>query len=342
MAGLMNRLGRIAIYTGLTLIVLLALAVTLTVGWRPILGPKKRAVIDRQFQVTPARLQRGEYLVENVALCYGCHTRFDAKGKEKPVFTAPKGSGQVMVNQANFRVVAPNITPDRNSGIGRWTDDEVGRAIREGISRDGRALFPMMPYANFRNLSDEDIASIVVYLRAQKPAASDIGRTSLPFPVSRLINAAPQPVNGPVAAPNPADPVAYGKYLVTTVADCNGCHTPRDKHGNAIPNMDFGGGNIFDESGVSVVSANITPDPSGIGYYDEATFVQTMRTGRVHARPLNVMMPWWAFKNMTDSDLKAMYAYLRTLKPVRHRIDNSETATLCPIDGQKHGLGDKN
>jgi mono/diheme cytochrome c family protein len=342
MPGVARGVARWAAYALITLVLLLVVGISLTVGWRPVFGPKKRALTDRHFESTPARLQRGEYLVENVSLCFGCHTPFDAKGRDVPLFTAAKGSGQTLADKDGFKVVAPNITPDPDTGIGRWTDDELARAIREGIGRDGRALFPMMPYGNFRNMSDDDLASIIVYLRAQKPVRNVPGKTKLPFPVSRLINTAPQPVNAPVPAPDGSNAVAYGKYLAGAVGDCNGCHTPRDNHGQAIPHMDLAGGNLFPESGVTVASANLTPDPSGIAYYDEATFIEVMRTGHVRGRKLNVMMPWWAFKNMTDADLKAIYAYLRTLPPVRHRIDNTETATLCPIDGQKHGLGNKN
>jgi mono/diheme cytochrome c family protein len=67
-----------------------------------------------------------------------------------------------------------------------------------------------------------------------------------------------------------------------------------------------------------------------------------MRTGSVRARHLNSAMPWWVFRNMTDDDLKAMFAYLRTLKPVHHLVDNTEKPTQCKLCGQKHGLGDRN
>lgn len=333
---------RFAAYACVVLLVLLAVAITFTVGWRPFIGPKKRALTDRHFQATPERLKRGEYLVESVSLCYGCHTSFDARGRDVPQLTEAKGAGRALTDESGLRVVAPNITPDPETGIGRWTDDELARAIREGIGRDGRALFPMMPYQNFRHMSDEDLASVIVYLRAQPAVFHKLPRTHLPFPVSLLINSVPQPVVGPVAAPNADDPVAYGKYLVTAVGICGGCHTPRDAHGQPIAGMYLGGGNIFDESGHPVASANITPDPSGISYYDETTFVQMMRTGAVRGRKLNVMMPTWAFNGMTDHDLKAMFAYLRTVPPAHHRVDNTEKATLCPVDGHMHGLGAAN
>ncbi|HYL94616.1 MAG TPA: c-type cytochrome [Terriglobales bacterium] len=332
---------RFAGYAFIVVLLLLAVAITFTVGWRPIIGPRKRQVTSRQFQATPERLKRGEYLVEHVSLCYGCHTTFDAKDKDMPQLLAAKGSGRVMVDQGGFRVVAPNITPDLETGIGKWTDDELARAIREGIARDGRALFPIMPYHSFSHMADEDLASIIVYLRSQPPAHNNPGTTHIPFPVSRLINSAPQPV-GTVAAPDPSNAVAYGKYLVTAVGVCGDCHTPRDQHGQSIAGMYLAGGNIFDESGKAVASANITPDPSGISYYDETMFVRVMRTGSVKGRKLNVMMPTWAFDGMTDQDLKDIYAYLRSIPPAHHRIDNTEKPSLCKIDGQMHGMGAMN
>jgi hypothetical protein len=114
------------------------------------------------------------------------------------------------------------------------------------------------------------------------------------------------------------------------------------KDGQFISELAFGGGMSFDGPWGKVTSANITPDPSGISYYDEKLFLQVMRTGHVGARKLNSIMPWGYFRNMTDEDLKAIFAYLRTLPPVKHRVDNTEEATACPVCGGKHGYGEKN
>jgi mono/diheme cytochrome c family protein len=145
-------------------------------------------------------------------------------------------------------------------------------------------------------------------------------------------------VTEPVPVPDASTLAKRGEYLVK-MATCADCHTPRDPKFNPIPGMEMAGGTPMDEG---VNSANITPDASGIGYYDEALFVQTMRTGSVRTRALKPIMPWWMFRNMTDDDLKAVFAYLRTLKPVHHMVDNTEKATLCKVCGQKHGLGDRN
>ena len=237
-------------------------------------------------------------------------------------------------------VVAPNITPDPTTGAGSWSDDQLARAIREGIGHDGRTLFPLMPYEHFRGMSDEDVASVVVYLRSLRPVQNLLPKTQIAFPVNFLIRSVPQPVTEPVPASNSTDPVKRGEYLVQ-MAGCSDCHTPQER-GQPKPGLDFAGGFELQGPFGTVTSSNITPDPSGISYYDENLFVQAMRTGRVGARSLNPIMPWLMVRNMTDEDLKAVFAYLRTLKPVHHRVDNTLPPTPCKICGGKHGGGDQN
>jgi mono/diheme cytochrome c family protein len=325
---------------GLTaLVTMLVVVMTVTVGWRPLLGAKSRALTARQFERTPERLEHGKYLVKSVTNCFDCHAELPQQKLEAgvaPVF-AHLGGGRVMIDRDGLLVAAPNITPDTETGAGTWTDDQLARAIREGIGHDGRALFPMMPYESFRNLSDEDLASIIVYLRSLDPVHNSLPERKIPFPLSRLINAAPQPVGAIVN--DDSDPVVRGQYL-TRVGGCIECHTPRDGMGKPIAGMDFAGGRYFGE--YNVASANLTPDASGIGYYDEAMFIKTLRTGHAGARSLHVPMPWWNFRNMKDEDLKAIYAYLRTVKPVHHRVDNSEFASKCKLCNGSHGAGEEN
>jgi hypothetical protein len=130
-------------------------------------------------------------------------------------------------------VVAPTISPDPEAGAGTWTDDQLARAVREGIDHDGRALFPMMPYGDFRHISDEDVASIVVYLRSLPPVHNHLSKTEIGFPVKYLIRSVPEPLTSPVAAPDPADCVNYGRYLVK-IDGCADCHT-RKIRGNPSP-----------------------------------------------------------------------------------------------------------
>ncbi len=320
----MRSWGKFLLITVVALVVVFAVGVSLTIGWRPFIGPKARPLTSRTFESTPQRLERGRYLASAVTGCLGCHSEHDWKNTGE-ILPGMEGSGEVMpMADLPGRIVAPNLTPDQETGAGSWTDDQLARAIREGIGHDGRALFPMMPYENLRLLSDEDVASIVVFLRSLRPVRHPLPKTEIVFPVKYLIRSAPQPITAPVASTDdPSDPVRHGEYLVR-IADCNGCHTPKS-HGKDVPGMRLAGGFVLDGPWGHVVSANITPDPSGISYYDEALFLKVLHTGYVGARKLAPIMPVAEFKKMTDEDMKAIFAYLRTVEPVKHRVGNSET-----------------
>ncbi len=302
---------------------LLVVLITVTVGWRPVLGARSRALTQRHFEPTPERLAHGKYLVEGVLGCLDCHSQNNGEPQPgvAPVFTR-LGGGRVMIHQGSFIVASSNITPDAETGAGTWTDDQLARAIREGIGHDGRTLFPIMPYLDYRNLSDEDLASVVVYLRSLAPVHSVMPKPQIPFPLSRIINAGPEPILAPVGS-TAADRVSRGHYLAQ-VGGCIDCHTPEDKMHHPIQGMELAGGKQIE--GFPARSANLTPDPSGISYYDESLFVTVMRTGHVGARGINAPMPWWIFRNMSDDDLTSLYAYLRTVKPIHNRVDNSEVA----------------
>lgn len=238
------------------------------------------------------------------------------------------------------RVIPPNITPDPETGAGLWSDDMLARAIREGIGHDGRALFPFMPYPDMKHMSDEDLASVIVYIRSIPPIRKALPKTEISFPVNYLMRAAPEPITAPVPEPDVSTPEKRGEYIVTVVG-CADCHSPQAK-GQPIRGLEFAGGFILDGPWGRVASANITPDPSGISYYDEALFVEMVRTGYVKARKINPIMPWEDYRNLTDEDLKAIFAYIRTLKPVKHRVDNSEPPTFCKLCGSSHGAGNSN
>jgi mono/diheme cytochrome c family protein len=334
---------KIVVAVAALLAVLLAVAITFTVGWRPFIGPRARPLTNRVFERTPQRLARGKYLVEAVTPCLDCHSPHDWTKHDAPIVPGMEGAGMdfsVMKGLPGY-VVAPNITPDPETGSGSWSDDALARAIREGIGHDGRALFPMMPYQNFAHLSDEDLASIIVYIRSLPPVKNSLPKTEIIFPVKYLIRGVPEPITAPVSDPDLSQPARRGQFLLT-LASCADCHTPIDDHGQPLPGMDLAGGQIFEGPWGKVATANLTPDPSGIPYYDEALFLQTIRTGAVKARTLNQIMPWFIYRNMTDEDLKAVFAYLKTLKPVKHLVDNTEAPTMCEICKVEHGGGDKN
>ena len=306
----------------------------------PVAQPTIEPSTSRTFERTQARLERGRYIVEGPAHCFQCHSDVDWKTPGAQPKAGRKGSGTVFPEEIFSWLIAPNITPDAETGAGSWTDDQFARAIREGIGHDGRRLFPMMPYLNFRNMSDEDLASVIVYVRSIQPVRNVLPKTTIPEPAKGMLPPY-QPVPASVPEPDQSTPVKRGQYLAT-LGNCGFCHTPVNQQGLPMTELAFAGGLQFKGPWGELSSANITTDASGISYYDEALFVTALKTGHVGARKLNSLMPWGYFRNMTDEDLKAIYAYLRTLPPVKHRVDNTEPPTECSVCGGKHGFGELN
>ena len=315
----MNKGIKIFLYVIGFLVLISAIGITFTIGWRPIVGARSRPLTDRRFDTTPERLARGEYLAQGVLGCLNCHSEHDWKTPGGALVPGREGAGQVFPGEGfPGRIVASNLTPDPETGAGRWSDDQFARAIREGIGHDGRALFPLMPYPNFRKLSDEDLASVVVYIRSLPAVKNPLPPTEIAFPVKYLIRGVPRPLNDAVPPPDLSTPEKRGEFLVT-LASCAECHTPAI-NGEPEEDKSFAGGVEFKGPWGYVKSANITPDKTGISYYDEKRFIEVLRTGSVMGRPLNPIMPWDDYRHMNDEDLRAIFAYLRTVKPVVNRV----------------------
>ena len=325
----------------LVLAVLLAGGISATIGWRPIVGARARALTSRTFEATPARLERGKYLAHHVTGCLYCHSDLDvrAEGEGITFKTGTEGAGRSLADEGLPFLSTPNLTP---AAARAWSDDGLARAIREGIGNDGRTLFPMMPYANYRSMSDEDLASVIVYLRSLKPIDRPTPKPQVPFPLNRLIHNAPQPVDGTVPEPDLSTPVKRGEYMIT-LAGCGDCHTPMNDRGEYLMHLRLGGGAPITGSGRPMAAArNLTPSDDGIPYYTEELFLEVLRTGRVKERQLSDLMPWKYYSGMTDEDLKAIFAYLKTVKPVDHFVDNAMSGTDCKKCGYKHGGGVRN
>lgn len=325
----------------LALLVLVVLGGITAIGWQVVLGPKKREVSATPFEKTEARLARGKYLVEGPAHCFHCHTEHDmAMEPTYPTNQAKKGAGWVMPIPELNHIAARNITPDVETGIGSWSDDEVARAIREGIRKDGTALFPVMPYLDFAAMDDEDVKAIVVYLRTIAPVRSQMPARNLPFPLEHIVKTIPKPITTPVTH-TATTPQERGAYLAR-LAGCGGCHTIVD---DGVPRagLAYAGGQKFDlPSGKTIHTLNITPDASGIQHYDESMFIQVFRTGSLPGRTLNHVMPFEFYKNTTDDDLRDIFAHLRAQPAVKHRVSNTDPPTMCSICNQSHGLGNLN
>jgi mono/diheme cytochrome c family protein len=306
-----------------------------------------------------ATLARGKYLA-NLCECFSCHSPLQKLSYEEPV-AGMLGAGDV-INEKQKKV-APNLTPDGETGAGLWSDAQWVRAIREGVGHDGRKLSLAMPYDYFSVMTDDDVRAVVAYMRSL-PAVRHVLPRWTPTDVAEP---PPEPLRPPLAPQSLQRRVERGAYLVR-LARCGLCHTARPagrtwRHRRL--DMEFGGGRRFstkpfydeldpDEAttaaprtpeppGTIVVSANITSDPSGIAFYDEAVFIQTLRTGRVAGvRPLSSAMPWRRFGRLTDEDLGAIFEYLQSVPAVRHRVNNTEAPTWCPRCGRTHGLGELN
>ena len=246
------------------------------------------------------------------------------------------------------RSFTSNLTPDKETGIGSWTERQFIDTIRNGKHQgNGRPLLPPMPWQAFRNLADDDLAAIFAYLQTI-PAI----RNKVPEPTAPTGPAMPPPpelppANAPKVAPGHDDPVARGRYLVTAKG-CGDCHTPMTmgpKGPDYVMTRMLSG---FDASGavpplppvkdVAEVyalepvfagawgmsfAANITPDSeTGIGSWTEQQFIDTLRNGRHQGRGRQLLppMPWPVFGQMNDADLKAIFAYLKTVKPIRNKV----------------------
>ncbi|MFQ5634026.1 MAG: cytochrome C [Gammaproteobacteria bacterium] len=295
--------------------------------------PRQRPPLDLDVEITPELVARGTYLVEHVLLCNDCHSERDWSIYGGPPM-APLGAGRecmtrrtetigvrVSEGQGNFPGVLciRNITPDPESGIGRWTDGELVRAMREGIDHRGNGLFPIMPYFIYRSISDRDAAAVVAYMRNLAPVRAERPERDIDFPMSLLIEWFPEPLDGPVPHPDESDRVAYGEYLAT-ITRCGFCHTPRRRQGKeGIPGREFAGGVPFVLGARETPSRNLTPHATGIGPWTEDAFIARFRQFG-DRRPVasleeNTLMNWSAYAGMTDADLGAIYAFLHSLPP---------------------------
>lgn len=271
----------------------------------------------------PAVIAQGEYVVHNVAHCSTCHTAIDGKldmASFKLDRTAPLSGGYMMEAGPFGTFYAQNLTPDKETGIGRYTDEELGRMIRNGVGADGTFL-PMMRLAQ-GPMSDEDLIAVISYLRAQEPVKKAVPRDEFGIIAKLLADSFSPRSNTPPkhVAPTPEPSVARGEYLARGPAVCSGCHSPLDPgEGFALSGPEFSGASNADpdstDDAYEIIAPNLTPDPkTGIaGMWDEEQFVKRMKGGRVVT---GSHMPWEAFAQMTDSDVRSIYRYLKSVDPV--------------------------
>ena len=291
--------------------------------------PASQPPRDIKVSMSPERIARGRYIYE-LGDCDGCHSKLDTSKLYLPLIESGRGKGMDLAGMGlPGKVYAPNITPDPETGLGNWTDGEKIRAIREGVSRDGRALFSMMPYEDFRYLSDEDVEALVAYMNTLTPIRNQLPVTQLDFPVNLLTKGSPRPVTRPVPPPDRNNVRQYGEYL-SSIGHCQNCHTPFD-NGSFDLSKKFAGGRAFTFAGMKVVTANITPDrDTGIGNWTLDYFLERFYRHRNYgpsgpppvSRELFTVMPWLHLSHLPKEDLTAIYEYLRTQPPVVNKVNH--------------------
>jgi mono/diheme cytochrome c family protein len=302
-------------------------------------GKYVRPTTAERIEPTAALTERGNYLVNQVAACGACHTpRIDgswAAGERTDAYLA---GGQVIDDRSQgLRVVMPNITPDVGTGIGAWTDDQVLRAIRDGVRADGALLMPPMPFDTWRRLADDDGRAIVAFLHGVPPVKNAVDRTQDHFSLGlRFAKSMGFIHHKPVAdvrAPARTDPVKYGEYLAHGVAPCHDCHSLTSK-GPSDANLFAGSEQALEDPSLGKIWArNLTPDQeTGLGNYSAAQIKQALRTGRrldgkLMAPPMSAFIPH--FSGMTEEDLDAIVAYLRSLPPRRHQVPDRQLSPLA-------------
>jgi mono/diheme cytochrome c family protein len=224
-------------------------------------------------------------------------------------------AGAFVIEEPVFKAYARNITPDMETGIGSWSEDDIVKAIREGVRPDGKVLGPPMSFIWYRNMSDTDAHAIAAYLKTVPPIHNEVPESTYQIPLPGY-----GPPVGHVPDVPKDDPVTYGKYLAGPIGHCMDCHTTYVN--GAIDMNQLGrGGNVYARPFIydwAAVSANITSDPqAGLGDWtdDEIKTAITQGVSR-DGRELLPFMPYSLYAKMQPRDLNAIIAYLRSLPPL--------------------------
>ncbi|MBT8423091.1 MAG: hypothetical protein HKN56_09655 [Gammaproteobacteria bacterium] len=301
--------------------------------------PRKSEAPNINFTLTPEMKERGVYLAENVLVCDDCHSQRDW-GKFGGPIKKPQGAGRgcvtsevsltgrlrdenqfsgIAINSEDYfpeYLCVPNITP-HPTGIGDWTDGELLRAVREGINIDDKAMFPIMPYHIYRDLTGLDALAVISWMRDLPPVDEVAPPRQVKFPMNVLVNRWPRPVFAVSKPLNADDEVEYGSYL-SHQARCNYCHTPR--WGQTLedsPNLLMAGGVSFMIGKYAVRSTNLTPHEDGLKDWSREAFIRRFKSYEDYdSNAVNTWMNWKAYSGMTEEDLGAIYAYLQSLRPV--------------------------
>ena len=288
-----------------------------------------------EIEYTPERIERGRYLANAVTVCMDCHSTRDWTRFSGPIKPGTLGQGGERFDHSlGFPGVffSRNITP---AGVSRYTDGELYRVITTGVTKEGRSMFPLMPYLYYGRMDPEDIYSIIAYVRSIPPIVNNVDESKADFPVNFLLNTMPQPAQ-PQKRPDTTDILAYGAYMVNA-SGCVECHTQVDGKGVILPEVAFAGGREFLFPDKSILrSSNLTTDQeTGIGAWTEEMFLAKFKVygdssyvpPAVAPGEFNSIMPWTMYGHMKTSDLKAIYAYLKSIAPISNKVEKFTPGT---------------
>ena len=262
-----------------------------------------------------ARAQRGEYLL-HAGGCVGCHT--DTKNSGTPL----AGGRELKTPFGSF--FGPNITPHPTAGIGRWSEAQFRRALREGVRPDGAHYFPAFPYTSFTGMTDADIGDLWAYLQTVPASAQPNREHELGFPFNirlamigwKALFFTPGEFR---PDPSKSPEINRGAYLVNALGHCGECHTPRNFAGG-LDRSKFLAGGVLDGG----VVPNITPHPeTGIGKWSPGDVADLLKMGMtpdgdfVGGEMAEVSKE---MAKLTDDDVKAIVAYLRSLPPINNAV----------------------
>jgi mono/diheme cytochrome c family protein len=273
------------------------------------------AVLPASAARAETLLERGGYLMNGIVACGNCHT---PQGPNGPLPGMELAGGLVIEEEA-FTVRTPNITPDPETGIGLWTDQQIIAAIREGRRPDGRIIGPPMPIDQYRRMSDRDVKALVAYLRQVKPVHNQVPPSEYHIPLPTSYG----PPAGSVPEVARGNPVTYGAYLAGPLGHCIECHSVMID-GQPDKRRLGAGGNVFSGPWGTSVARNITPDKeTGIGDWSDAQIKRAITEGiGADGSPLKPPMGFHYYANISGTDLDALVAYLRSLKPLKAEISD--------------------
>lgn len=322
------KIRKIVKWVGIVLGSLIVLGVIALVVKFYILSPKSRPAPVVTAPTSPEAIERGRYLAHHVSGCIACHSPVRENEPGEPFVEAMIGAGRDFGDiDEPARIRASNITPDK-TGLGDWTDGEIIRAMREGVSRDGRALFPQMPYGTFaKTLTDDDALAIVAYLKTLAPIAHDPGVTEVDFPVSMFIRALPEPLEQSPPPPPPAsDVVARGNWLLQASL-CKECHDSVNSRHEKIAGKELAGGMKFvlPRGKGFAIAPNITSDKAtGVGAYSDEDLRRAIEEGKGKDGRNLYVMPWTYYRGLTKEDKAALIRALREARPVVNAVPPSQ------------------